>query len=197
MHLGSAGLLWAINGGKLVEQNLRGIDAVLAVTLSDAHTVAHQSARDRIFTKLVDRRQPLPRRESDDPIAARIEVRSGCDQQRPRAASSICCSWSAAGGKSGLMSTPIRATPGTRSRNNPSRFGSIRLVNRVTPVTFPPGRLKLSTKPALTGSPPIPNTIGIVVVAAFAASPEGSPPAATMTATCRPTRSAASAGKRL
>src|SRR5215471_3968946 len=66
-------------------QNLRGIDAVLAVTLSDAHTVAHQSARDRIFTKLVDRRQPLPRRESDDPIAARIEVRSGCDQQRPRA----------------------------------------------------------------------------------------------------------------
>src|SRR5262249_31957434 len=66
-------------------QNLRGIDAVLAVTLSDAHTVAHQSARDRIFTKLVDRRQPLPRRESDDPIAARIEVRSGCDRARPRA----------------------------------------------------------------------------------------------------------------
>jgi hypothetical protein len=114
-----------------------------------------------------------------------------------RAASSICCSWSAAGGKSGLISTPIRATPGTRSRSSPSRFGSIRLVNRVTPVTLPPGRLKLSTKPALTGSPPIPNTIGIVVVAAFAASPEGSPPAATMTATCRPTRSAASAGKRL
>src|SRR5215831_7659132 len=93
-----------------------------------------------------------------------------------RAASSICCSWSAAGGKPGLMSTPIRATPGTRSRSNPSRFGSIRLVNRVTPVTLPPGRLKLSTKPALTGSPPIPTTIGIVVVAAFAASPEGSPP---------------------
>src|SRR5215813_3742396 len=66
-------------------QNLRGIDAVLAVTLGDAHTVAQQSARDRIFTKLVDRRQPLPRRESDDPIAARIEVRGGCDQQRPRA----------------------------------------------------------------------------------------------------------------
>src|SRR6516162_10569216 len=36
-------------------QNLRGIDAVLAVTLGDAHTVTQESARDRIFTKLVDR----------------------------------------------------------------------------------------------------------------------------------------------
>src|SRR5262249_62142358 len=58
-------------------QNLRGIDAVLAVTLGDAHTVAQQSARDRIFTKMVDRRQALPRRESDGTIAARIEVTGG------------------------------------------------------------------------------------------------------------------------
>src|SRR5262245_50739066 len=63
-------------------ENSRGVDAVLAVTLGDAHTVAQQSARDRILAKLVDRRQPLSRRESNDPIAARIEVRGGCDQQR-------------------------------------------------------------------------------------------------------------------
>jgi hypothetical protein len=67
------------------------------------------------------------------------------------------------------MSAPIRATPGARSRSSPSRFGSIRFVNKVTPVTLPPGRLKLSTRPALTGSPPTPNTIGMVAVAAFAA----------------------------
>ena len=46
-----------------------------------------------------------------------------------------------------------------------NRFASMRLVIRVTPVTLPPGRLKLSTRPALTGSPPIPNTIGIEDVA--------------------------------
>jgi hypothetical protein len=37
-----------------------------------------------------------------------------------------------------------------------------------------PGRLNLPTSPALTGSPPILNTIGMVAVADFAASPEGS-----------------------
>jgi 3-hydroxyisobutyrate dehydrogenase-like beta-hydroxyacid dehydrogenase len=41
--------------------------------------------------------------------------------------------------------------------------------------------LKLSTKPALTGSPPIVNAIGIAAVASFAARGEGSPPTAVMT----------------
>src|SRR5262249_21113526 len=40
-------------------------------------------------------------------------------------------------------------------------------------VTLPPGRLRLATKPSLTGSPPLANTIGIVVVAALAASTAG------------------------
>ena len=42
---------------------------------------------------------------------------------------------------------------------------------RVTPIR---GRLNLPTSPALTGSPPILNSIGLVAVADFAASPEGS-----------------------
>ena len=67
----------------------------------------------------------------------------------------------------------MRATPGTSSRKSPSRFGSIRLDRSVTPVTLPPGRLKLATKPWLTGSPPIPKTIGIVAVARLAASERG------------------------
>src|SRR5262245_10562044 len=64
-----------------------------------------------------------------------------------------------------------------------------------TPVAFPPGRFRLATNPALIGSP-LPKTIGMVVVAAFAARAEGSPPAATSTATWRLTSSAARAGNR-
>jgi hypothetical protein len=37
-----------------------------------------------------------------------------------------------------------------------------------TPVTLPPGRLRLATRPARTGSTPAEKTTGIVVVAAFA-----------------------------
>src|SRR5262249_10147783 len=85
------------------------------------------------------------------------------------AASSSCCSWYAAAWKFGLMSTPIRATPGTRSRSRPSRFGSIRFVTKVAPVILPPGRLRLATSPTFTGSPPSPNTIGIVAGGAYGA----------------------------
>jgi hypothetical protein len=41
---------------------------------------------------------------------------------------------------------------------------------KLAPVTFPAGRLRLGTMPALTGSPPLIKTIGIVVVALLAAS---------------------------
>src|SRR5215831_4030812 len=39
-----------------------------------------------------------------------------------------------------------------------------------SPVTLPPGRFRLATRPNLTGSSLTPKTIGIVVVVAFAAS---------------------------
>jgi hypothetical protein len=69
--------------------------------------------------------------------------------------------------------TPIRGTPGASSRRSPSRFASMRLVSTVPPVTLPPGRLNFSTRPAATGSPPMPNTMGIAGVARLAASGEG------------------------
>ena len=65
----------------------------------------------------------------------------------------------------------------------------------VAPVTFPPGRLRLTTSPVSTGSLPIANTIGMVAVAAFAASAAGIG-LANSTDTCRPTRSAAIIGNR-
>ena len=43
----------------------------------------------------------------------------------------------------------------------------------VTPVTLPPGRLRLATSPSRTGSEAISKTIGMVVAAAFAAIAAG------------------------
>ena len=45
-------------------------------------------------------------------------------------------------------------------------------------VRLPSGRLRLGTSPVLTGSPPTANTMGMVEVAACAASAAGSPPVA-------------------
>jgi hypothetical protein len=60
---------------------------------------------------------------------------------------------------------------------------------------FPPGRAKLATIPVLTGSPIGPVTIGIVLVAFFAAKLPGVV-YATMMSGLRRTHSSASAGKR-
>ena len=48
----------------------------------------------------------------------------------------------------------------------------------VLPVTFAPGRLRLATRPNATGSAPVAKTMGMVVVAAFAASGASGPVAA-------------------
>src|SRR5258708_33050208 len=75
---------WQVRGLGALE-NHRGVGAVLAVGIGDTYTVAQQSAGDRVFAKLVDRRQPLPRRESDDPIAPRVEIGIGRDHHCPGA----------------------------------------------------------------------------------------------------------------
>ena len=66
----------------------------------------------------------------------------------------------------------------------------------LTPVTLPPGRLRLCTIPILTGSPPVANTIGIVPVAAFAVSAADVSASVAMTLTLCWTRSAANSGSR-
>src|SRR5260370_540553 len=63
------------------------------------------------------------------------------------------------------------------------------------PVALPPGRARLATRPSRTGSSPTPKAIGIVAVAALAAI-VGAFPGGAITATCRRTRSASSAGRR-
>src|SRR5262245_8769915 len=67
---------------------------------------------------------------------------------------------------------------------------------KIDPGQVPPGRARLATRPSLTGSSPTPKTIGIVVVAALAASAAALPAGVAITATRRRARSAISAGRR-
>ena len=91
----------------------------------------------------------------------------------------------------------MTAALGTTSCRISSRFGVTCTFKLVTPVRLPPGRARLPTSPVAIGSAPISKTIGIVVVADFAASAAGAPPGATITATGRAASSAASEGNLL
>src|SRR5262245_39206528 len=78
-------------------------------------------------------------------------------------------------GASGLTSTAIVVAVGTSWHSSSSRFVPNMPARKITPVTLPPGRLRLATRPSMIGSLPVTNTIGIVVVAALAASDAGRP----------------------
>src|SRR5262249_4805332 len=62
---------------------------------------------------------------------------------------------------------------GTSSCSNSSRFGATSTLIMVVPVALPPGRLRLVTSPARIGSAAVAKTMGMVVVAVFAASAAG------------------------
>src|SRR5262249_46922082 len=55
-------------------------------------------------------------------------------------------------GKFGFISTAIAVVPGASSRSSPSCFDPSSTSKLVTPVTLPPGRFKLATRPNLIGS---------------------------------------------
>jgi len=78
----------------------------------------------------------------------------------------------------------INAAAGTISCKSSRRFASSAPPLRtVTPLTFEPGRSRLVTKPAATGSTPIAKTIGIDLAAAFGTTAPAAPANATMTET--------------
>src|SRR5215831_20848989 len=54
----------------------------------------------------------------------------------------------------GFSNTAINAPVGTSSRTSPRRLPSISWAKMFIPVALPPGRLRLTTKPKLTGSSP-------------------------------------------
>src|SRR5262245_43212388 len=111
------------------------------------------------------------------------------------ACTSLTVDW-AVGGLAGLTRTPTRAAVSNSSRSRPSRFAASSVTKKLMPVTLPPGRARLATRPYSTGFPPMAKTIGIVEVAALAAFAATGLPGVTITLTCRRTSSAASSGNR-
>src|SRR5262249_9691905 len=82
-------------------------------------------------------------------LALRTEICS----PRPRAASGISRNVaSAMGGLAGLTSTAMRTALGTRSCSRPSRLAITSATKKLMPVTLPPGRARLVTRPNFTGS---------------------------------------------
>src|SRR5262249_33763889 len=67
----------------------------------------------------------------------------------PDACAAVCTSliWDSEVGFPGLMRKPITLALGTSSRIIPNRFAPSVLTINVTPVTLPPGRLRLETRP--------------------------------------------------
>ena len=102
-----------------------------------------------------------------------------------RAASCSSAGWRAVSALFGLTSRATVVALGANSCSRANRFGPSSALNQLTPVTLPPGRLRLATKPYLRGSSLLVNTMGIVLVAALAAIAGLLPPVATITLTWR------------
>src|SRR5215472_8584751 len=205
-------------------EDTRGIEPDLAKGIGEVGSVAHQPAGRK--QKRVANRLPEPRKRAAKTASwtrralrkappatnsasafSRTRLSKAASISRPVAASNtrICCPIAAAltsrsndslTASVALFSRARRLAAGTSSRNSCMRFAVNSMVKKLTPVALPPGRLRLATKPSLTGSSLTPNTIGIVVVAALAASAAAVVPGAAITLTRRRTRSAASSGKR-
>ena len=77
----------------------------------------------------------------------------------------IAPNWPAPAAMAGSRMTATRVTPGAICLSSSSHFPLMPYSNRVKPVALPPGRARLSTKPAPTGSVTCTNTIGTVRVA--------------------------------
>ena len=66
---------------------------------------------------------------------------------------------------SGSRRTAALVTPGAISLSSSNHFPPMPYSNSIKPVALPPGRARLSTKPAPTGSANDVNTIGTMWVA--------------------------------
>src|SRR4029450_6922919 len=91
--------------------------------------------------------------------------------------------------------SPTRASWGTASLSISNLFVISSVAKLDMPVTLPPGRARLATRPAPTGSEDVVTTMGIVVVALLAANPSTVPPT-TIRSTFRRTKSPVSSGRR-
>ena len=102
----------------------------------------------------------------------------------------IAANWPIPAASAGSRRTAARVTPGAISLSSSSHFPLMPYSYWVKPVALPPGRARLSTKPAPTGSRSTANTIGTVRVAC-SNGPTAEPPTARMTSGASATNSAA------
>src|SRR6516162_9006040 len=91
--------------------------------------------------------------------------RSWLSAPSARAASSTSFQRSAKVGLPMLYRAAIRTRPGTISLSSSSLFPSVSVLIAVNPVTFPPGRARLTASPVPITSPTDAITMGIVLVA--------------------------------
>src|SRR5262249_1584295 len=137
-------------------------------------------------------------RQRGHPFPTGVEERVATDEQcnsPTLAAFTSLSSFSASGVfKFGYTSIAIAPGLGTNWRSSSSRFVTDAVERKLTPVALPPGRLRLATRPLMTGSSPVTTTIGTVVVAALAVLAELVFP--TVRATCWRAKSATRAGNR-
>ena len=73
----------------------------------------------------------------------------------------------------GSRRTATRFKPGASALSRSSHFPLMLYSNAVNPVVLPPGRARLLTNPAPTGSTTIPNTIGTLLVTRCSAATAG------------------------
>ncbi len=97
-------------------------------------------------------------------------------------------------GLTGFHNTATWDIEGSAVLRSSSRLVTRSKLKSDNPVTFPPGRARLATRPVPTGSPAFPMTTGMVLVALFAARAAGVP-SVTSTSVLRRTSSAASLGR--
>src|SRR5262245_42103021 len=137
------------------------------------HRVA-ESQRGKLFPPTVKKRSgpstsPLARNWisfAKTPSNSRSVLAFKTWSSSPKLGAAACISFvlvSAIVGLAGLTSRAMTLAVGTNSCSNCSRFGAIATFVLVTPVTLPPGRLRLATSPSRTGSEAISKTIGMVV----------------------------------
>ena len=65
-------------------------------------------------------------------------------------------------GLPGLTRMPITLEAGNKPCSNCNCLATNVLARKLTPVTLPPGRFMLTTRPNFTGSAPIANTMGML-----------------------------------
>src|SRR5262249_40234988 len=163
-----------------------------AVLVEVVEAVGDQATAHDMNAVGIDRRQPVPRRKCDGqrclstpPPVAAIKPPFGSLANATIARSIAPASWVSIGRSSPpsdgatawiapnapgpaaiarLRRTAARFTPGAISLSSSSHFTLMPISKLINPVALPPGRARLSTRPAATGSAATGNTIRTVPV---------------------------------